>query len=184
MAHGEADVAATELPVATFLIRTLSLTNLEIATEVVDVGGRPQRYRLAVRKDGPLWVPILEKAMDTLTVQELKELDDRWITLPKSVDVTGSVDLTPEEQTWLNDHPVIRVHNEWNWPPFNFNKDGKPLGLSIDYMNLLASRIGIEVTFTSGEWGELLDQAFDKKLDVMRNIVKTLARQKNLFHTD
>ena len=50
--------------------------------------------------------------------------------------------LTPEEQAWLKKHPVIRVHNEWSWPPFNYNEDGEPTGLSIDYMNLLASRIG------------------------------------------
>jgi len=76
------------------------------------------------------------------------------------------------------------VHNEWNWPPFNYNKDGEPAGLSIDYMNLLASRIGVKVKYISGEWGELLDQAFNKKLDVMLNIVKTPERQKYLLYTD
>ncbi|MBT3185799.1 MAG: transporter substrate-binding domain-containing protein, partial [Nitrospina sp.] len=85
---------------------------------------------------------------------------------------------------WLDTHPVITVHNELNWPPFNYNVDGEPAGLSIDYMNLLASRTGIKVKYISGEWGELLDQAFNKKLDVMLNIVKTPERQKHLLYTD
>ena len=38
-------------------------------------------------------------------------------------------------------------------------------------MNLLANRIGVEVAYVSGEWGELLEKAFNKELDVMLNIV-------------
>jgi len=94
------------------------------------------------------------------------------------------VDLTDEEKAWLKKHPVIRVHNEWNWPPFNYNKDGVPAGFSITYMNQLANRMGIKVKYITGEWGELLDQAFNKKLDVMLNIVKTPERQKHLLYTD
>ncbi len=96
----------------------------------------------------------------------------------------ASVDFTSEEKVWLAEHPVIRVHNEWNWPPFNYNKDGSPTGFSIEYMNQLANRIGIKIKYISGEWGELLDQAFNKKLDVMLNIVKTPERQKHLLYTD
>jgi len=37
--------------------------------------------------------------------------------------------LTPEEVVWLQQHKTsIRVHNESDWPPFNFNEDGKPKG--------------------------------------------------------
>ncbi len=94
------------------------------------------------------------------------------------------ISLTDAEKIWLNGHPKIRVHNEWSWPPFNYNVDGVPAGFSIDYMNLLANRIGIEIEYVSGEWGELLEQAFEKKLDVMLNIVKTPERQKHLLYTD
>jgi PAS domain S-box-containing protein len=94
------------------------------------------------------------------------------------------LDLTEDEKIFLKNHPVVTVHNEWNWPPFNYNKDGEPKGFSIDYMNLLADRIGIEIKYVSGEWGELLDKAFEKELDVMLNIVKTPERQKYLLYTE
>ena len=89
---------------------------------------------------------------------------------------------TEEEIEWLKNNRTIRVHNEYDWPPFNFNKYGVPTGLSIDYMDLLADRIGIRVQYVPGEWGELLQQAYDKKLDVMLNIVKTEERQKHLIY--
>ena len=91
--------------------------------------------------------------------------------------------LTDKEKNWLKNHPVIKVHNERSWPPFNYNIEGVAAGYSIDYMNLLANRIDIQVEYVTGEWGELLDQAFEKKLDVMLNIVKTPKRQKHLLYT-
>ena len=95
-----------------------------------------------------------------------------------------SLKFTEKEKAWLKNHSVIKVHNESNWPPFNYNKNGKPSGFSIEYMDLLANKIGMKVQYVTGEWGELLDQAFKKELDVMLNIVKTPERQKRLLYTD
>ena len=57
--------------------------------------------------------------------------------------------LTQAEKDWIEANPVIRIHNEMNWPPFNFNINGHPKGLSIDYMNLLAEKIGISIAVSS-----------------------------------
>jgi PAS domain S-box-containing protein len=96
-----------------------------------------------------------------------------------------TVQLTPGEKAWLSDHPVIRVHNEQNWPPFNFNVKGHPKGYSIDYMNLLANKLGIKVEYISGpSWGEFLDMIRAKDLDVMLNIVNTKDRREYIHFTD
>lgn len=96
----------------------------------------------------------------------------------------SQIELTQEEEIFLRDHPVIRVHNETDWPPFNFFESGKPQGFSIDYMNLLASMIGVKVDYVSGPtWNEFLGMMKDGSLDVMLNIVKTPERQKYLLYT-
>lgn len=96
----------------------------------------------------------------------------------------GRLNLTVQERQWLGDHPVIRVHNETDWPPFNFFEDGKAQGFSIDYMNLLASMIGIKVDYVTGPtWNEFLELMKSGDLDVMLNIVKTPERQKYLLYT-
>ena len=90
--------------------------------------------------------------------------------------------LLPEERAFLDQHPVIRVHNELDWAPHNFNDNGRPRGFSIDYMNLLAEKLGIEVEFVSGpSWSEFVDMVADKELDVMLNIAPTPERDR-LFH--
>ena len=92
--------------------------------------------------------------------------------------------LSAEEQAWLSANPVIRVHNELDWPPFNFNKERIPQGLSIDVMNLLAERAGLKVEYISGpSWNEFLGMMKSGDLDVMLNIVKTPDRQTYMLYT-
>jgi len=91
--------------------------------------------------------------------------------------------LTNEEQKWIKDHPVISVHNEKGWAPFNYNEKGIPKGLSVDYIKLLAKKTGLKVQFVTGEWNELIDMAKAKKLDVMMNIVNSEERREFLKFT-
>jgi two-component system sensor histidine kinase/response regulator len=94
------------------------------------------------------------------------------------------IDLTAEEQAWLATNPVVRVHNETAWAPFNFAINGVPQGLSIDTMNLLAEKVGLRVEYVTGpSWGEFMEMMKRHELDVMLNIVKTPERQQYLLFT-
>jgi polar amino acid transport system substrate-binding protein len=89
--------------------------------------------------------------------------------------------LTNEEKDFLKKNPIIKVSNELNWPPFNYNIDNKAIGYSVDYMNLVASKIGLEVKYIAGyTWNEFLEMIKDNKIDVMLNISKTENREKYL----
>ncbi|MBF0455345.1 MAG: ABC transporter substrate-binding protein [Magnetococcales bacterium] len=92
--------------------------------------------------------------------------------------------LTPQERAWIEKNPRIRVHNERNWPPFNFSRAGEPQGLSIDIMNLLAQKVGLTVDYLTGPtWPQFMEMIREGELDVMLNIVKTPERQKYLLFT-
>jgi polar amino acid transport system substrate-binding protein len=101
-----------------------------------------------------------------------------------SVRIGHELNLTKREQTYLKKHPVLRVHNESNWPPFNFNENGIPRGFSVDYMRLLADRLGIELRFVSGyTWEEFLKMLPTDKLDAIINIAPTDERAKAIAFT-
>ncbi|MDD4330587.1 MAG: transporter substrate-binding domain-containing protein [Aliarcobacter sp.] len=88
--------------------------------------------------------------------------------------------LTLEEKNYIK-NSIIKVHNELNWPPLNYNKDGKAMGYSIDYMNLLASKVGLTIEYISGpNWNDFLEMIKENKIDVMLNIGKTENREKYL----
>jgi ABC-type amino acid transport substrate-binding protein len=96
-----------------------------------------------------------------------------------------TLQLTGSEQAWLDEHPVIRVHNEKEWAPFNFFRNGKPQGFSIDFMNLLAEKLGFQVDYVTGPtWAEFLGLAKRKELDVMLNIARSEERKQFLLFTD
>jgi ABC-type amino acid transport substrate-binding protein len=93
--------------------------------------------------------------------------------------------LDDNEKAFLQKHPVITVHNEKKYPPYNFNAEGQAKGLSIDYMNLLAIKLGIRVKYVSGyEWSEFMAMIQNNKLDVMLNIMRTPEREKYLHFTE
>ncbi|SFP03076.1 ABC-type nitrate/sulfonate/bicarbonate transport system, substrate-binding protein [Hydrogenimonas thermophila] len=95
-----------------------------------------------------------------------------------------NIPLTKEELEYLDSKKIIKVHNEIDWAPFNYNINGKAEGFSIDYMNLIAKKIGIKIEYVHGySWNEFIKMLKDGSLDVMLNIVKTPKREKFLSFT-
>ncbi len=94
--------------------------------------------------------------------------------------------LSAEELTWLQEHQgAVRVHNESDWKPFNFNEAGKATGYSIDYMSLVAQKIGLTIEYISGpSWNEFLQMMKSGSLDVMVNIASTRERRNYLGFTE
>jgi len=95
-----------------------------------------------------------------------------------------SISLTKKERKFLQAHPVITAHNEADYPPYNFNENGVAKGFSIDYLNLLARRLGIKVKYISGHsWSEFMEMARNNQIDVMLNIMRAPQREKYLHFT-
>jgi len=81
VAFRRADATILELPVANHLINELLLSNLSLESELDKNLGNDYRYRLAVRKDWPELIPILEKAMKRISPEERQVLDRRWLNI-------------------------------------------------------------------------------------------------------
>ena len=91
---------------------------------------------------------------------------------------------TELELQWIKEHPVIRVANEENWQPFDYVENNQAKGFSIDYMNLLAQKIGIKVKHINGyTWAELIELFKDKKIDVMPVFFKNEERMNYTLFT-
>lgn len=91
--------------------------------------------------------------------------------------------LSETEVEYLQANPIIRVNNESGWPPYNFAKDETPQGYSIDYMNLLAQKAGLNIEYVTGpSWNQFLAMMKEGALDVMLNIVKTPEREISFPH--
>ncbi len=94
--------------------------------------------------------------------------------------------LSAKEKAWISDHPEpLRVHNEHAWEPYNYYEDGNAKGYSIDYMNLIAEKLGIPIKYISGpSWNEFMGMMKDGSLDLMINIASTKDRRTFLAFTE
>ena len=139
--------------------------------------------RIGVPKDRPELYSILRKGLNATTHEELTEIRNRWL-FPDTLESSSRISLSPAEQRWLEAHGKIRVQNEQDWAPFNFTDLGQPAGYSIDYIKLLAKKIGIKIEFVSGPtWAGFMEMIKTGHLDVMVNITKTPDREKFIHFT-
>jgi polar amino acid transport system substrate-binding protein len=182
VAYGQVEATITEAPVAFHLFRTLLLTNLRIALEVERLEGHDVHYRLSVRKDWPEFIPILEKAMDSITQEELKELDDKWISPPTS----AQFQLAGNETAWLDDHKDLRLGIDPSWAPFEyFDSNGELAGITSDNIRILTDKLGVSIEPVKNiSWAEVLARAQDGRLDIVSSIVKTEERSEYLLFTE
>ncbi|XPV70322.1 MAG: transporter substrate-binding domain-containing protein [Halarcobacter sp.] len=111
------------------------------------------------------------------------------ILLVSNIYAKTDIELTDKEIEFLKNNSPIRLHNEQNWPPYNYFENGKPKGFSIDYMNLLAKKLDIKVKYITGpSWDEFMQMLQNDQLDAIINISKNAQRAKNIsftsiFHT-
>lgn len=183
VSFGQADAYVSNMAVGSYLTEQLGLSNLEVT------GQTPYKQdvqSMGVRKDWPELASLLNKALVTMPAAEKRAIRQKWLGQERiKTETVNKVTLSAKEQTWVDAHPVIRVHNEKGWAPFNFFEDGKPKGFSIEFIRLLAEKIGVRVDFITGPtWNDFLGMVRHKTLDVMLNIVRTPKREEYILFTE
>jgi len=99
---------------------------------------------------------------------------------------SGNLDFTPEEQAWLQAHPVIRVGIDRDFAPYEWiDANGNYVGLSADYIALVEQRLGVKLDIVKDKsWAEMLKMAQRGELDMIANANKTPERERYLFFTE
>lgn len=98
--------------------------------------------------------------------------------------VGATVTFTQKEKAYIKDHPIITLGADYQWPPFDFSdQNGKPDGLSIDYINLISQKSGLKFNVESAVWAETIEHMKNKKFDGLTCAVKTTQREDYLTFT-
>ncbi len=99
--------------------------------------------------------------------------------------VHADINLTAEELEFLNQHPVIRVGNEDDWPPFDFSRHGEPQGYAIEHLELLGQRLGISFEYINGyTWAELLELFQNDEIDLLPSLWYSDERAEYMLFTE
>ena len=90
----------------------------------------------------------------------------------------ATAQLSPQEKRWIKTHPMISVANDPQWAPFDFTKDGKAQGIGIDYIELVAKKVGLKVNYVQAPWSELFERFKLRNIDIVHSVYKTRDREK------
>ncbi len=127
---------------------------------------------------------VLRKGLNAITIAEMAELRERWLTPARGPDTTR-IALTPDERRLLDNLPDLIVANETDWPPFDFVENGKPAGFSIDLLRLAATKLGVQLRFVNGyTWAELLTRFRAGEIDVLPAVYRTGDRETFIAFTE
>ncbi|MBF0189146.1 MAG: transporter substrate-binding domain-containing protein, partial [Magnetococcales bacterium] len=144
-------------------------------------------YALSKKSRHPVLKTALNGALKAMTASgDVAEIYKKHRPASGHAHSAPMVPLTAEEKAWLVANPgPYTVQNETDYPPINFNERDLPEGYSIDFMNLVARKLGIELTFVTGPtWDGFMEMVRNRRLDIMVNIVRTDEREKFLLFTD
>jgi len=136
-------------------------------------------------KKAAILVEEYNSAMREMKIDFAELVKDEFDAISaKKIEKREEVRLTKEEKAFIKTHPVIRVQSEEDYPPFNFREEGKAIGFSIDYLNLVAKNTGLNFEFIGGyTWSEILDNIKEKKLDVIHTCYSSEDRREYALFT-
>lgn len=81
------------------------------------------------------------------------------------------------EKEWLENHPIIRVGVD-PWPPFvHLAPDGEPVGIIIDYLNLITEKLPVRFEFVAAPFGELVRKFDEGKIDLLPSVYYHSSRE-------
>jgi len=179
LAYGKVDASISNFTVANYYIKKNGLINIKTLAELKFKNIKKEDLRIGINKNKPILYSIINKGLESITIQEIIKLKNKWFGVQGFKNKSQSLELTKEEQEFIEAHPVIRISNEKDWVPFDYMQNNEPVGFSVDLAKLVAKKIGIEIEFVNGyTWAVLINMFKNHKIDVLTSVGWNKDREK------
>ena len=185
LASGEAQAYVGVIGVNNYLARKHGLTNLTVASRF-DL--QPSGQRFAVRRDWPLLRDILDKVFNLMTLQDINQIHDHWMSQNNSRTLPDNKNLllTPQEQAWRKQHPVATMCVDPDWMPYEkIDEKGQHIGIAADYMQMFARSIQMQLKLVpTTSWTQSEEFARSGKCDLLSFLNYSEKRSQFMNFTD
>ncbi len=176
---GRADAFFAPMPVISDYLRAGLIDQLSLVTVL---NNQPAEVAFAVAAGNEQLQSILDAGVEAISGNESRALQQEWIAfeLP-GVSAESDVAISTQERAWLKRHPDLRVAYRSDWPPFEFEEDGRPSGLVPDLVASLGDRLDARfATRTIDDWSRAESLLQAGEIDVIPALPRT-PRRENLF---
>ncbi|MBI9077104.1 MAG: transporter substrate-binding domain-containing protein [Desulfatibacillum sp.] len=177
------------------LVINLLLTQDRFAGQVVG-HSKPlfsRNLRAGLPKENQDLLNTVNEGIGAMPKARLAEIEKRWIMDSESrffekiaqKETDSTVYLTPGEKMWIDEHPVIRLGVDPGFEPFEFlTEEGQYAGVASEYVDLLNKRLGTNLRVVPYKtWGEVIQFAKEKQIDVLPAVMETQSRREYLTFT-
>jgi len=177
--QGKVDSFIGSQTVVYFTIKQHFLTGFRIAgnSGIDDVDRF--KFKMAVQKESPILAAILNKGMESITLEEKQKLVNRWIEDTGSNSAMGHLELSFAQRDWLETKGEFRLGSDFAWPPFEFlNENGELSGIAAGYVEAVSKRLNIKTKIVKGlTWTEAMNEAKEKRIDILPAINRSKERE-------
>ncbi|WP_324062729.1 transporter substrate-binding domain-containing protein [Aeromonas caviae] len=172
--EGKADAYLAELPM---LNRLQAMAGMALAR--ID-WMRDTSLAMAVAPRNDVLQGLLERALEDISPLERRAILEAGDILDYAlVKRSREIVFNPQEQAWLQAHPVIRYGVAPDWPGMSEVDDrGRLKGLIADLLTLMSQRAGLQFTLVpTRSWAQSMALFQDRKLDLIPAMTPTAERQ-------
>ncbi|MDD3463558.1 MAG: transporter substrate-binding domain-containing protein [Sulfurospirillaceae bacterium] len=182
--EGRADGYIGDIAIMSIMVKELGLKNVTISNF--------SRYAMeeqsvVTSKDWSEFISLFNKMLDAMPQELHVKIKRKYVPFLKE-DTTfkpvQEIVLTDEEKSYISKNPTVTATNELDFYPYDFNENGVAMGYAVDYLKLLAQKIGLHVEFVSGAWSELYEKFKDRQIDIALAFVSSDERRERFLFSD
>jgi two-component system sensor histidine kinase EvgS len=182
VAFGAKDGYLGDLTSGNYLINTNYRNDLQLAGPA---GLDALSYSFALLRSDARLKRIVDKALAAIPMERRQRIEQRWSVGQAEMAEQSRVQLSANEQEWLDQHPVVRVGAIEDFAPLTFfDADGRFSGLSAQLLGLISQRSGLNFEIVRGtSLDRQIEQLKAGELDVLPVVTPSSERETELQFT-
>ncbi len=176
----KADFTVSNIAIINYLVKKHTIPNLNAKFHM---GYDVSKLHMGVRNDSTILRNIIQKALNSISVNEKNDISSKWMNVNKSTNLNSSLNLTKNEKKFIKANKQLIVANELSYKPYDYNDNKVAKGYVVDYIKLLFSKVGIEPIFKADSWSKMIQDFKDNKIDILPIITKNKKREEYISFT-
>lgn len=149
LVYGQADALWSDAASADYLIKNTFYNGAYIAGDAVEP---EMNIAFAVSVDRPQLLEAINQVLDAVALARRLRISSRWDLAAKYVESPSGLDLTEEEQLWIEQHPTLKVAVGGSFAPMTFfDESGVFRGLAADVLERIARRTSLRFETVRGD---------------------------------
>jgi len=178
------DGFVSDIAIISMVVKTYNLQNVTISNFLKYPA---EEQSMVTATDWPEFISLFNKMLKSIPIDLQVKIKRKYLPLvnvEQASPIIQKIELTENEKAYIERHPVVSVTNERDWYPYDFNEKGEAKGYAVDYMKLLADKIGLRLNFISDIWPNLYEKFKNNEIMIAQPLISSEERRQKFLYSD